>query len=275
MAWENTKGTVLGLLIFGNVLFFVAALYSYIDGSSIRDQLAETSAARDLAMVEREELRAENVRLKALTASKSAAQLPNPSGDLAKLEQLLDMRDAELAELRRQLENSSRQGGEGARTRDSAAASRSRENMQERMERLRTENPEEYARIQNFRENMQQRNQERIANRDNFFKNLDVSRMTAEQRETLTRYRDLLSASDELMTAGRGADREALRENYQSLREMRESVQELLLSNLAESNGIPAATLSDNLKDIMEITGGSFGGGRGGSARSGGGRPRR
>jgi len=65
-----------------------------------------------------------------------------------------------------------------------------------------------------------------------------------------------------------------MRENYQALRDMRESVQELLLNNLAERNGISAATLSGSVKDILEITGGGFGGGFGGGDRRGG-RPQR
>ncbi|NLF92525.1 MAG: hypothetical protein GX564_01450 [Oligosphaeraceae bacterium] len=272
MNFENPNRTFLVVLLFGNLLFFVAAMYSHLDAGSLREQLSETAAARDQILVQNTELQTENKRLKTLAASKPA-QTAGDNGTLAKLEQLLDMRDAELAELKKQLEgNRPRNREEGQRERGSAP--RNREGMQERMERLRTENPQEYARIQNFREDMQRRNQERIANRDNFFKNLDVSRMTGEQRELLTRYRDLLSANDELMAAGGSTDRDTMRENYQALRDMRESVQELLLNNLAERNGISAATLSGSVKDILEITGGGFGGGFGGGDRRGG-RPQR
>ncbi len=260
MDFENAKRPIFWLLVLGNILFFVAALYSYIDVSSLREQLSETATARDLAMVEKEELKNENIRLKTISANKPLLAASDNT-DLAKLEQLLDMRDAELAELKKHLESNSPP--------DNASQERNtnrnnRGDMQGRMERLKEENPEEYARIQNFREEMQQRNQDRIANRDNFFKNLDVSGMTAQQRETLAKYRDLLSASDELMSAGYNANRDLLRENFQALREMRDSVQDLLLSNLAESNGISPTTLSNNVKDIMEITGGSGRGGQGG-----------
>jgi len=259
MDFENAKRPIFWLLLSGNILFFVAALYSYMDASSLREQLSETAAARDLAMVQKEDLKSENTRLKTLNASKPL-QTAADNSDLAKLEQLLDMRDAELSELKKQLESNS-QRGSAPRERDN---NRSQESMQARMDRLKEENPEEYTRIQNFREDMQQRNQERVANRDNFFKNLDVSRMTTQQRDILTQYRDLLTASDELMSAGYNANRDTLRENSQALREMREPVQELLLNNLAESNGISAATLSNSVKDIIEITGGANRGGPGG-----------
>ncbi len=273
MNFENPNRTLLVVLIVGNVLFFVAALYSHLDAGSLREQLSETAAARDQTLVQNAELQNENNRLKTLAVSKPA-QTVSDNGTVAKLEQLLDMRDAELAELKKQLESNPARNFAGEQ-RERGGAPRNREGMQERMERLRTENPEEYARIQNFREDMQRRNQERIANRDNFFKNLDVSRMTGEQRELLTRYRDLLAANDELMAAGGDADRNTMRENYQALQDMRESVQELLLNNLAERNGISAAMLSENVRDIMEITGGGFGGGGFGGWNRRGGRPQR
>ncbi|MFA6929408.1 MAG: hypothetical protein WCT05_03700, partial [Lentisphaeria bacterium] len=256
MEIEKIKKTGLILLFSSNLFFFAAAFYFYQDHASLSEQLREVAESRDTLMAEKVTLQAENLRLKNRLDNK--VELPHNSGqEIANLEKLLELREEELVQLKKQLEHSS-QPAAGISAQENASSRRRGGNMQERIERLKEENPEEYERIQNRMAEFRKSREEQIDQRELFFKNLDLAQLSNEQRSTLTEYQDLLTRNDEVLnTLGQGeqpADFQEIMEQSRALHEMSETVRDILLQNLGKQIGTGGEVLSDNVKEILQIT---------------------
>ncbi len=274
MGLDKLKKAGLFLLCSGNLFFFAAAYYFYQDHSSLQEQLQDSMAARDAALSEKVSLLAEIELLQNRVSNRSSV-FRNSDQEIANLERLLDFRDEELQQLKRQLEGQS--GSSTANTvapRREEARTRRGGNMQERMERLKEENPEEYERMQTRINEFQKQREEQTARRELFFKNLDVSQLSSEQRRTISEYQELLAVSEEiannLWQGGEPANFQEMMEQGRAIREMSETVREILLRNLGNQAGVSGETLSSSVQEILEMTSMSGGGrfqGRGGRAR--------
>lgn len=162
-------------------------------------------------------------------------------------------------------------------------AGRGRDNWNERMEKMKLEEPEQYAEMQKRREDFQKRIEQRSTDRRTFLAEIDVGNMSPEQQANHTR---LLELTDKLDTAmkqmmsgeGQGS-RESRREMFESFGELGElyaNERQYLLEETAAAAGYTgnaAALFSEHIQSIIEnttIQPSMMGGGRGGR---GGNRP--
>jgi chromosome segregation ATPase len=267
MEFDKVKKSVLLLLCASNLFFFVLAYYFFQDHSSLQEQLQDMTVSRDTALSENVALQSEIKLLQNQLSSRSSAPRDSDQ-EIANLEKLLDFRDEELQQLKKQLD------GQPPDNRNAPAARQDRErfprrgNMRERMERLKAENPEEYERMQARMNEFQKQREEQSARRELFFKNLDVSKLSKDQRRIVSDYQELLAANEEMVNSmWQGGERpnfQEMMEQGRAIREMSETVREILLQNLGNQIGIGGENLSDNVQEILEMTSmgnmGRFGG---------------
>lgn len=269
MGLDKLKKTGLFFLFCGNLVFFAAAYYFFQDHSSLQEQLIEERAARDAVLSEKVALQAEIELLHNRLGNRSSVSRTSDQ-EIANLEKLLDFREEELQQLKKQLDGQPRTTSNSPSARQEEPPPRRGGNMQERMERLKEENPEEYERMQTRMNEFLKRREEQNARRELFFKNLDVSKLSSEQRQTISKYMELLVANEErtnnLWQGGDRANFQEMMEQGRALREMSENVRDILLQNLGNQVGVGGETLSNNVRDILEMTsmggGGRFMGGR-------------
>jgi len=277
MTPDKLKSAGLILLLAGNLIFFAAAYYFHYDHASLQEQLQEVTMSRDSALSEKVALQSEITLLQNRLNSRQS-DTRDSNQELDNLERLLSSRDEELLRLRSQLAD--RSTGERNRNANSsdnrrggdARSRRGGGSMQERMERLKEENPEEYARVQNRMNEFQKRREEQTAQREFFFKNLDVSKLSSEQRRTVSEYQELLVASEELANSmwqgGEQVDFREMMEQRRTIMEMSGNVRDILLQNLGNQVGVGGETLSANVQEILNMT--SMSGPAGGQGGLGG-----
>ncbi|MCQ2403786.1 MAG: hypothetical protein MJ202_08695 [Lentisphaeria bacterium] len=131
------------------------------------------------------------------------------------------------------------------------------------MEELKEQNPEQYERIQKFRQDMEQRMQDYRQKRDDYLSSVNTAALSREQQDTLKEYQDAIKQIEENMqNPGQGGDN--MRELGRAVMEMHGQVQEILLQDLGNRLGTDGAALSEGLQEIMSVMGPNFGGGFGG-----------
>lgn len=270
MEFDKLKKAGLLLLCSGNLLFFATAYYFFQDHSSLQEQLQEMTIARDTVLSEKVSLQATLELLQSHLGNHTSASR-NSDQEIANLERLLDFREEELQQLKKQLDGQSQANLNTPVARQEEPRSRRSGNMRERMERLKEENPEEYERMQTRLNEFQKQREEQNARRELFFKNLDVSKLSKDQRRTVSEYQELLAANEEMANSmwqgGESANFQEMMEQGRAIREMSETVREILLQNLGNQAGIGGENLSSNVQEILDMTSiggmGRFMGGRG------------
>lgn len=245
----DKKKFALTLLFAGNLIFFASTFYFMQDNQSLQEQLKDLNANREKLLTETETLRGENKRLQ--NRPQARAEDERSKQQIESLESLLDRREEEIAALRRQLPGQTEGGEAGRRAQRGAdAQNRGRGNRQL--------SPEQSERMQARREEMQKRLEEQSAKREYFFKNLDVSQMSAEQRGQISRYQELLANQENLFNAprseGQRPDFTEMMQRANEIAELSVSVKETLLQNLARQLGTPEESFSNEVKEIMEHT---------------------
>ena len=174
------------------------------------------------------------------------------------LEKLLDEREASIAKL----------SADTSRPKDAPPAEeppreqRPRESYRERMERMKTEEPERYAEMQKRQEEF--RNRMRAANeeRDNYLSSVDTSRMTAEQKAGHERLLAALKMRDSLGDRMRPDSDNPLtdeerQEFFNSMREigpLMEQERRYLLEETGRAYGEDGATFAEYIQDLMDFT---------------------
>lgn len=149
-----------------------------------------------------------------------------------------------------------------------------RESFAERMERMRQENPEEYAEMQRRREEFRQQMEQRALDRNEFLAAVDVKNMSAGQRENHEKLLETLAHANSLMEkmgSGEGG-RELWREMAETgalLNELYREERRYLFEETARSMGYQgndSEAFADHLQAIIENTSimPDFGRGRGG-----------
>ena len=201
-----------------------------------------------------------NAKVAALTAELEKARMPKREGEEVQVE-------------RREGDRRDREG-------------RDRESWDERMERMKTEEPERYAEMQQRREEFKARMEERKQSKRDFFSSINTATMTPEQRqnhERLVALTERVTEIGEMMMSGKAENRDELRqemfESFGELHDLNELERVDLLeqtANAAGYEGDDAALFTEHIEAIIENTsmhgfGGPPGGRRGGRGGDGGG----
>lgn len=160
------------------------------------------------------------------------------------------------------------------------------QSWEDRMERMRTEDPDRYAEMQQRRESFRQSMEQRARDRADFLDAVDVSSMTREQRANHEKLLDAVSRANDLMALmaeggrRRGEEGDALRqemgETMASLGQLYESERQYLFEATAKAAGYTGndvQAFTEHIKTIIENTSAmpSFGRGGGGPGGFGGG----
>lgn len=158
--------------------------------------------------------------------------------------------------------------------------SRGRDSWSERLERMKQEEPEQYAEMQQRRESFQKRMEQRSTDRRSFLAEIDVANMSPEQQANHTRLLELTDKLDtamkQMMSGDAANSRELRREMFESFGELGElytNERQYLLEETAAAagyTGSAAALFSEHIQSIIENTtiqppmmGGGGRGGRG------------
>lgn len=255
---DKIKKVLVILLLSANVVFVAAAYYLYQDNISLKNQNQEISEARDSALTEKIVLENENDKLlNRIQSSNSGTK--DSSKEVENLEKLLNLREEEIAQLKNQLENnlagSNQRGGRDTR------AARDNNSREDRMRRFREENPEQFQRMQERVADFRQQREDQQAKRELFFKSLDLSKCSAEERRKVSEYQDMLIRSEEMAAAMWNPENRQqvnfrdMMEQAQELQERSEEVREILLQNLEQemlSNN--RQSLPARVNEIIENT---------------------
>ena len=203
-------------------------------------------------------------------------------------------RDAEalrkrIAELEKALADRSarnRRPERAPQTNEVAEAQDGREDRQQswedRMERMRTEDPDRYAEMQQRREGFRQNMEQRARDRADFLDAIDVAGMTREQRANHEKLLDATARANELMAQmaeggrRRGEEGDALRqemgETMASLGQLYESERQYLFEATAKAAGYTGndvQAFTEHIQNIIENTSMIPGFGRGGGGPGG------
>jgi hypothetical protein len=213
---------------------------------------------------------------------KVASDMPNDSTEKDKLIASLNSRIASLsAELEKT--RSPEIEGEEVRVetregdRERSDRDRRRESWEERIERMKKEEPERYAEMQKRREEFKTRMEERKQSKRTFYNSINTANMNPEQRETherLVALNERVNEIGELMMSGQVENRRELYEEmHKSVDEMRElnDLERVYLleqtANAAGYEGDDAALFTEHIESIIENTTMRFPGGRGRGGR--------
>ncbi len=201
---------------------------------------------------------------------------------IAALKAKVEALNGELAALRKKPEA---EAVELAESQEKPDEERRRESWTERNERMKTEEPEKYAEMQQRREDFKKKMEQRSNDRRSFLAEIDVANMSPEQQANHTRLVELtdkIDAAMKQMMSGEAENSHDLRremfESFGELGELYTSERQYLLEETAAAVGYKgdAATLfTEHLQDIIENTTMQppMMGGRGARGGDGGGRP--
>lgn len=270
------KQKIVIALIALNLCFAASALFFYLDNSSLQDQLATLSQERDDALAKLTAADEDRKLLQArLNASASNGDTENDESN-EKLMKLLEQKDKDIVALKDALASADQQRPDQPERRRPDRGNDRRGNMQERMERLREEDPERYEQIMAWRDNARKQAEEQQRKREDYLDKINTARLNDAQREAVNDYRALLQTNHELALNAMNGDMESGREiweNQRAITELSQSVRDILIEQAAGSKA------ADEIKAILDITNtapagfggfggrGGFGGGPGGGRR--------
>ncbi|MBR4901264.1 MAG: hypothetical protein IKZ46_10015 [Victivallales bacterium] len=257
---EQMKTTLLGVFLVTTLICGGTAVFFFMDNSNLRSQYDEQVAELDNAQESVKKLEQENGKLK---AEKQRMMESNEAEELKKENERLK---SDLASVKQEYDRvRNNNGGEGRGDRGGRGGfgrngGRGNFNPQEWMNRLKEEDPERYEQMQAEQEKRRKDMEERQQKRNDFFANINTSKMTAEQRETVERYQQLMQQQQ-----NSNGDWRAMMEAGREMMQLNGKVREALLDQYANNSAAQA------VRQIYEMTGsgGGFGGGFGGGPGGG------
>jgi len=224
--------------------------YLYLDRASQTEAIETLSKERDDALAQASG--AEETAKKLQGKLNLLAQAPQASAaNSSDLSRIIDEKDAEITRLKKSLEQANSQRGNGRGNRREGG----REAMQQRMERLKQEDPERYEQIMTAIENRRKQAEDREAKRAQYVDNIDTSRLSYDQQQTVANYRNLLKQQAEQRTAmqnGNANMREVM-ETGRQLAVANNQIRDILIEQYAGSS-------AQEIKNIIDATSGGFGG---------------
>ena len=242
---------VVSLLAIGS---FGGAIYFNQDRAALQAQLSELAS--------KEPSVSEPLVRPQLTLESSRPAATGDSEELQSLNAYIDKLESENASLKQRLEQT--QANSESQMRRNERRERNRDPRQ-RMEELRENNPEEYARIQQRMEDMRTQMEQRQQKVTDYLANLDTSKLSRSQRETLQDYQAVRAEMQAAFADPENMNRDEMRELGREMFEMAGSVREILYEQLAGQLGTDATNLAESIEVIQNATGfGGMGGGPGG-----------
>lgn len=204
--------------------------------------------------------------------ARPVAESPEKDDLIASLQKKIAGLDADLKNLR-----TAKSQAENKKT-EKPKEKRKREGWKERMERMKKEEPEKYAEMQQNREEFKAKMEERKENKRDFLSAIDTSDMSDEQQvnhERLVALTERVNEIMEQMISGEVENRRELhsemRESFQELNELNDLERVYLLEQTADAvgyEGDEAALFTEYVESIIENTTMQMprppGGGRGG-----------
>lgn len=246
-----------------------------------------SSKAKHAAEAEAYELREQIARMKAYVPDMDAELLPQTTpaeintDDVDELKAMLANKNAEVQKLLTQLAASQSNSNTNRPPR------RERQSWEERITKMKEEEPERYAEMVKRREEMQQQMRYGLAERTATFMDLDTSNMNEEELANHQQLVDKMARVWELTAQMQDPesppDREVMREMFNEMRNVRPMLdmeRDVMLKQLGTDLGYEsedAEAFATHINDILDATSirmpsGRGGGGRGGSQGGGGGR---
>ncbi|MGI5923365.1 MAG: hypothetical protein GX945_04600 [Lentisphaerae bacterium] len=249
-----------------------AALFFRLDNLSLKEQFAKLSDERNNALAELAAVDKDRQILQARLNANVNNDEKDDDEDNEKLLKLLEQKDKDIVALKEALANEQAARRQPERDRPERGGERGDRrggNMQERMERMREEDPERYEQIMTWRDNARKQAEEQQRKREEFLDKINTARLNDTQREIINDYRALLQTNHELALNAMSGDMESGREiweNQRAINDLSQSVRDILIEQAAGSK------TAQEIKAILDITNtgpagfggrGGFGGGRG------------
>lgn len=272
----NQQKFLIGALAL-DVVLAVAAIYFYTDnrsrGTILQNLTAECDSLQERITTMEEQNKTLRGRLNALD--------DNSTDDAAteRLKMALDEKDAEITRLKQENEQGGRNRGGRRQGPPERNENEPRLSMEERMEQLRTQNPEQYERIMEMRDRMETARIERDEKRNQLLNNLDKRKLTSAQNQTIETYKTLLENQENIRRnmEENGGNRESfmmMMQNQNSLNQLSTQVQDILIEQYANSlsNG-SGAEAAEEIRNILNATSTGFPGMGGGPGMGGPGGP--
>ena len=216
-------------------------------------------------------------------ASVALADAESLRARVRELERLLDEREASIAKLSADLSRPRRDEPPAPAGEEASGEQRVRESFRERMERMKTEEPERYAEMQRRQEEFRERRRAANAERDDYLASIDTSGMTEEQKAVHERLLAALKMRDSLgermrPDAENPPTEEERQEFFNSMREigpLMEQERRYLLEETGRAYGEDGAAFAEYIQELMDYTTpwrgpGRRGGGRGQRREDGG-----
>lgn len=126
-------------------------------------------------------------------------------------------------------------------------------------EELKESDPDTYDRIQEGRRRMQEEADRRVNMMNDYFANLDTTKLTGEQQATISDFQNAVQEIREGMQDGPPSPE--LRESFRQVMELRDEVQDILLQELGSRLGTDATALSEGVQEVLSIMGAAGPGG--------------
>jgi hypothetical protein len=267
---KNTNVTFLQVLVAG-LLAGAAAEHFRLARAAGERQAVPTAAIRvpspaqpDFTARAREEAAGEALRKRIADLERS---LTLRQEQIAELQRAVQARDNQLAQLK------DLSAPAAATTQAVARAGRPRrESFEDRMTRMRTENPEEFAALQNRRDEMRQRINNLVKDRKDFLTAVDVKAMSPEMRENHEKLLAAVAFSETMLARfGDGGqpnmtdeERRTMFETMRNVGGLYEKERRYLLEETGRALGEDGTAFADYVQNIYENTSlmPSFGPGR-------------
>ncbi|MFA6815955.1 MAG: hypothetical protein WCS73_06630 [Lentisphaeria bacterium] len=263
--FKKSQKLILIVLLCTNLLFICTAVYYSQKSAHDWKELEKVSLEKSNLQAKITDLEAHLSELKTKLIN---ANMKNTNSsardDLDKLNEILDLREKEIAELTAKLETQSKTD------KDKKNVRKKRVDFEERMKKMKEEDPERYAKIQARIKEMNDKKKDFVSKRDAFFGKIDKNELTEEQASLLSDYQSLIQLNDTLMAERNRENMREVMENSRLMTEMQDSVRKMMLDQIGTGD------YADDINDIYEYTNpmGAMGGGpqRGGGGDGGGGR---
>lgn len=259
----------LSFYISGGILLFAMVCMALAIASSKAKRAAEAEAY---------ELREQVARMKPYVPDMDADRMPLPEAtaidtdDVDELKAMVAKKDAEVQQLLIQL---------AASQSNTNRPTRQRESFEDRISRMKEEDPEGYAEMVKQRGEHQQQMRYALAERTATFMDLDTSSMTEEElanhQQLVDKMARVWELTAQMQDPEAAPDREVMREMFTEMHDVRPMLdmeRDVMFKQLGTDLGYEsddAEAFAAHINDILEATDIRMPSGRGGGGRGGGG----
>ena len=223
-----------------NLCFLVAIIYCRQDSLFCKNQFEDVSLKNSDLQLQVFDLKTRLVHLqRELSQCHRKKNDTTVREDLDKLNEILDLREREIAELQSKMATFS----------ESKVTKRKKgPTHQERMEKLKKEDPKQYAKIQERIKAFQESQAKFLEQQEGFFDRINTDGMTKEQKALLIDYQSLLQLNNTLRENKSPENMLEVYKNLRVLKQMEESVREVLFDQIGGDG------FADEIREIYKLT---------------------